>query len=74
VRDDFSEFSDDRRVNGWRDHLPSDADLEVLLDEALGHAVRLRDKLYDDADLAGARIRSLHMVDVLNRLRAATRS
>ena len=45
------------------------AALEVLIDEALGHAVGLRDTLYDGADVEGARTRAVHLVDVLNRLR-----
>jgi hypothetical protein len=61
-------------VNAWRDHVPPDADLEVLLDEAPGHAVGVRDKLCDDADLESARTRSRYMVVVLTRLRAAPRS
>lgn len=66
------DFSADQRVNGWRRHVPADADPDVLIDEALGHAVDLRDKLYDDADLDGVRTRALHLVDVLNQLREAT--
>jgi hypothetical protein len=73
VRHDFSEFGDDRRVIQWRVHVSNDASPEVLLDEALGHAVGLRDTLYDGADLTGARTRALHLVDVLNRLREVSR-
>jgi hypothetical protein len=63
VRHDFSEFSADRPLDGWRRHVPADADPDVRVDEALGHTVGRRDKLYDDADFDGAQTRKLHLID-----------
>jgi len=74
MRHDFTEFLDEVRVRTWRDHLPARPGSTVLVDEALGHAVALRDTL---AESRLPTDRALHLVAVLNQLResiAADRS
>jgi hypothetical protein len=43
MRHDFAEFLNNVRVRTWRDHLTVPVDTAALVDEALGHAVGLRD-------------------------------
>jgi hypothetical protein len=66
MRHDFTEFLDAARIRRWRDHVPAHADMAVLVDEALGHAVGLRDEL---AESGLPTERSLYLVEVLNQLR-----
>jgi hypothetical protein len=66
MRHDFTEFMDELRVRTWRDHLPVAADTAALVDEALGHAVGLRDTL---AGIGLPTERALHLVAVLNEVR-----
>lgn len=66
MRHDFTEFRDEVRVRTWRDHLPAQADTSVLVDEALGHAVGLRDALAESRLPTG---RTFHLVAVLNQVR-----
>jgi hypothetical protein len=66
MRHDFTEFHDAVRIRRWENHVPAHADTAVLVDEALGHAVGLRDTL------SGSGLpteRALYLVAVLNRLR-----
>jgi hypothetical protein len=66
MRHDLTEFRDEVRVRTWRDHLPAQADTSVLVDEALGHAVGLRDAL---AESRLPTERALHLMAVLNQVR-----
>ena len=70
LRHDFTEFSDEQRVHLWRQHVADDADLAILIDEALGHAVGLRDFLAETGSASGTS-RALFLVEVVNRLRDA---
>jgi hypothetical protein len=66
MRHDFTEFLDPLRIRRWRDHVPAHADTAVLMDEALGHAVGLRDELAASGQQTE---RALYLVAVLNQLR-----
>jgi hypothetical protein len=66
MRHDFTEFLDPLRIRRWRDHVPAHADTAVLMDEALGHAVGLRDEL---AGSGQPTERALNLMHVLNQLR-----
>jgi hypothetical protein len=66
MRHDFTEFLDDVRARTWRDHLPVPADIAALVDEALGHAVGLRDTL---AESQLPTERALYLVSGLNQVR-----
>lgn len=68
LRLDFTEFSDEQRVQLWRELVPDDADLSILIVEALGHAVGLRDFLAETGSAPGTS-RAVFLVEVLNRLR-----
>lgn len=68
-RTDFTEFADEHRVLHWDDFVPADADTDALIEEAIGHAVGLRDVLYERNADADACTRALMLVAVLNRLR-----
>lgn len=65
ARTDFSEFADQQRVLHWEDHVEPDG----LLDEAIGHAVALREALYEGNYDEMTSNRALILVAVLNRLR-----
>jgi hypothetical protein len=69
-RTDFSEFWDEKRTLRWRDYLGPDPEVSALIEEAVGHAVGLRDQLYEhpDGDPMIARNRALNLVEVLNAL------
>lgn len=71
TRTDFSEYADDDRVLFWQEHVSDDAGPGVLLDEALGHAVGLRETIAGICDCGSgiAVTRALMLVAVLNRLR-----
>jgi hypothetical protein len=68
-RIDFSEYAAEHRVLHWKEFVAADADTDALVDEAIGHAVGLRDTLYERNADADACTRALMLVAVLNRLR-----
>jgi hypothetical protein len=63
VTDDYREFIPMIRIRQWRQRAGPD-----LLEEAIGHAVGLREYLYGQTNDAEAQDRILALVDVLTAL------
>jgi hypothetical protein len=70
ARAEYPDHADEVRVRLWRDHVGPDPSPDTLVDEALGHAVALRDEL---AQKGQDPTRALHLVDVLNALQTRLR-
>lgn len=65
TRDDYGEYVSYVRVRHWPDHV---GPLSDLMEEALGHAVGLRECLYEDGDASEAKDRARILVGVLMAL------
>lgn len=63
MRERMPEYAEEGRVLLWREHVTEDTD---LAEEALGHAVSLRDAIANGDD--SALVRALSLVDVLTAL------
>jgi hypothetical protein len=71
-REDYSEFWPIARIHSWEYRIPPNPSLARLIDEAVGHAICLRDQVFDQPeDVEATRDRALQLMKVLLMLQEA---